>query len=190
MPPATVTTLSQEFTKHYKSELKAEAKLCTQKSKEMKKSSGHISNNTKCPIHPLANYNWGECYSNAANKYKSKPNSEKAKKRPERTKKDEVDGHAAHLANDDVSITSPTTAHGTLDSLSTVTEPHHQQAVNNNLTVLAINDSMAQLCLDLNHQVNDPHALVAKFKAARAAATDAEVNNGTYMCNAFTSTTQ
>jgi hypothetical protein len=46
----------------------------------------------------------------------------------------------------------------------------------------------AQLCLDLNHQVDDPNALVAKFKAAHAAATNAEVNNCTYMYNAFTST--
>jgi hypothetical protein len=37
--------------KHYKSKLKVEAKLHMQKSKEMKKSSRHISDNTKCPIH-------------------------------------------------------------------------------------------------------------------------------------------
>jgi predicted transcriptional regulator len=188
MPPATVTTLSQEFTKNQsiKSELKAEAKLCMQKSKEMKKSSKCISDDTKCPIHPLANHTWGECYLNAANKNKPKPNGDKAKKHPEKTKKDKVDGCAAHLANDDVSIMLLTTAHGTLDSLSTMLEPCRQQAVNNNLTVLTINNSMfAQLCLDLNHQVDDPNALVAKCKAARAAETDAEVNNGTYIYDGF-----
>jgi hypothetical protein len=108
-----------------------------------------------------------------------KPNSEKAKKRPEKTKKDEVDGHAAHLANDGMSIIMSTTAHGTLDSLSTMLEPHCRQAINNDLMVLTINDS---------HQVDDPNALVAKSKAACAAATNAEVNNGTYTYDAFTST--
>jgi hypothetical protein len=99
-----------------------------------------------------------------------------------------VDGHTAHLANDDMSI-APTTAHGTLDSLSTALEPHRQRVVNNNLMVLTINDGMfAQLCLDLNHQFDDPNALVVKFKAACAAATNAEVSNGTYMYDAFTST--
>jgi hypothetical protein len=117
---------------------------------------------------------------------KPKPNSEKAKNRPEKTKKDEVDGHTAHLINDDMSIMSSTTAHGTLDSLSTTSEPRRQQAVNDDLTVSTINNSMfAQLCLDINHQVNDPNTLVAKFKAACAAA---EVNNGTYTYDAFTST--
>jgi hypothetical protein len=55
--------------------------------------------------------------------------------------------------------------------------------------VLTINDGMfAQLCINLNQQVNDPKALVAKFKAACAAATNAEVNNSTYTCDGFTST--
>jgi hypothetical protein len=100
-----------------------------------------------------------------------------------------VDGHTAHLANDEMSIELSTTAHGTQDSLSTVLELHCQQAVNDNLTVSTIYNSMfAQLCIDLNQQVNDPNALVAKFKAACAAATNAEVNNGTYTYDAFTST--
>jgi hypothetical protein len=129
----------------------------------MKKISRHFSNNTKCPIHPLANHTWGECYSNVANKNKPKPNSDKAKEHPEKAKKDEVDGHAAHLANNDVSITSSTTAHGTLDSLSTAPELRHQRAVNNDLMVFTINNGMfAQLCLNLNHQFDDPNALVAK----------------------------
>jgi hypothetical protein len=81
---------------------------------------------TKCPIHPLPNHTWDECYLNAANKNKPKPNCDKAKKRPEKTKKDEVDGHTTHLANDDVSIMTLTTAHGTLDSLSTLSEPRLQ----------------------------------------------------------------
>jgi hypothetical protein len=88
-------------------------------------------------------------YSNAANKKKPKSNSEKAKKRPGKPKKDKVDGHATHLAIDDVSIMSQTTAHGTLDSSSTASELCCQQAVNDNLMVSAINNSMfAQLCLD------------------------------------------
>jgi hypothetical protein len=46
----------------------------------------------------------------------------------------------------------------------------------------------AQLCLDLNAKVDDPDALVAKFKAARAVETASEAN-GTYSYDAFTSTT-
>jgi hypothetical protein len=100
-----------------------------------------------------------------------------------------VDGHAAHLANNEMSIDSSTTAHGTQDSLSTMSEPHRQQAVNNNLTVSTINNgTFAQLCIDLNEQFDDPNALVAKFKAACAAVTSAEVNNGMYTYDAFTST--
>jgi beta-xylosidase len=174
-----VTKVYKE-SKHYKSELKAEAKLRTQKSKEMKKCSRRISDDTKCPIHPMANHTWGKCYSNAANKNKPKTNSEKAKKRPEKTKKDEVDGHAAHLANNYMSITLSTTAHGTQDFLSTTSEPCCQQAVNDNLMVSTINNGMfAQLCLDLNHQ-----ALVAKFKAACAAATNTEVHTRTMLLQA------
>jgi hypothetical protein len=40
----------------------------------------------------------------------------------------------------------------------------------------------------LNHQADDLNALVTKFKAACAAATNAEVNNGKYTYDAFTST--
>jgi hypothetical protein len=133
----------------------------------------------------MANHTWGECYSNAANK-KPKSNGAKTKKRHEKSNKDEVDGHAAHLANNEMLIMSSTTAHGT----HTTSEPRCQQAVNDNLSVLAINNGMfAQLCIDLNKQVDDPNALVAKFKAACAAtATSAEVNNGTYTYNGFIST--
>jgi hypothetical protein len=78
-----------------------------------------------------------------------------------------VDGHAAHLANNDVSITLSITAHGTMDFLSTASEPRQQQAVNDDLMVSTINNGLfAQLCLDLSHQADDPNALVAKFKAA------------------------
>jgi hypothetical protein len=89
-----------------------------------------------------------------------------------------------------MSIESLATAHGTQDSLSTALEPCHQQAVNDNLWVSTINNGMfAPFCIDLNEQVDDPNALVVKFKAACAAtATSAEVNNGAYMYNAFTST--
>jgi hypothetical protein len=128
----------------------------------------------------MANHTWGRCYSNTANK-KPKPNGDKAKKRPEKSKKDK---------NDEMSIELSTTAHGTQDSLSTASELHRQQAVNDNLMVSTINNGMfAQLCIDLNEQVYDPNALVVKFKAACAAtATSAEVNNGTYTYDAFTST--
>jgi hypothetical protein len=159
-----------------------------QKPKEMKRSSGRISNNTKCPIHPMANHMWGKSFSNAANK-KPNPTGKKTKKHPKKSKKDEVDGHATHLANNDVSIMLSITAHGTMDSLSTTLEPRQQQAVNNALMVSTINNGLfVQLCLDLNHQADDLNALVAKFKAALAAATNAEVNSGTYLYNAFTST--
>jgi hypothetical protein len=107
--------------KHYKSELKAEAKLHTQKSKEMKKAPG-VSLTIQSALFTLWPIILGaKCYSNVADKNKPKPNGEKAKKRQE---KDELDGHAAHLANNDMSITLSTTAHGTLDSLSTTSEPH------------------------------------------------------------------
>jgi hypothetical protein len=162
----------------------------TQKPKAMKKSSRRISDDTKCPIHSIANHTWGECFSNAANKTKPKPNSEKGKKCPEKAKKDKVDSHAAHLASDAMSIKSSTTVHGTLDSLSTASELCCQQVVNDDLTVSTINNSLfTQLCLDLNHQVDDLNALVAKFKADHAAATNTEVNNGMYTYDAFTSTT-
>jgi heme-binding NEAT domain protein len=82
----------------------------------------------------MANHTWGKCYLNVANK-KPKPTGKKTEKCPEKSKKDKVDGHATHLANNDVSITLLITAHGTMDSLSTMLELHRQQAVNNNLTV-------------------------------------------------------
>jgi hypothetical protein len=60
--------------------------------------------------------------------------------------------------------------------------------VNDNTTVSTVTDGMfAQLCLDLNKKVNDPNALLAKFKAARAESTN--VYNSTYMYNTFTSIT-
>jgi hypothetical protein len=159
--------------------------LQVQKSKEVKKSTGHISDDTKCPIHPQASHIWGKCYSNAANKNKPKTDSDKVKKRPGKLKKEEIDGNAAHLANDDVSITSTVTSHGA-DSMSTASEPHRQQAVNDSIMVSMINDGMfAQLCLDLNKKSSTP--LVAKFKAAHAETMKA--NDGMYVYNAFTSIT-
>jgi hypothetical protein len=60
--------------------------------------------------------------------------------------------------------------------------------VNDDRNVLAVTDGMfAQLCLDLNNKVDDPDALLAKFKAACAVKAAAEANNGTDVYNAFTS---
>jgi hypothetical protein len=72
--------------------------------------------------------------------------------------------------------------------MSTALAPHCQNQVNDDRTVLTVKDRMfAQLCLDLNNKVNDPDALLAKSKAACAVKRAAEVNNGTYMYDAFTS---
>jgi hypothetical protein len=159
-----------------------------QKSKEVKKSTGRISYNTKCPIHLQASHTWGECYSNAANKNKPNTNSDKVKKRLGKSKKEEID-NVTHLANNDVSITSTVTSHG-VDTMSTASEPCRQQAVNDNIMVSAINDGMfTQLCLDLNKKNDDPTALVAKFKVACAETKNAEANNGMYLYDAFTSIT-
>jgi hypothetical protein len=137
----------------HKSEAKADTMLQVLKSKEVKKSTGCISANTKCPIHPQASHTWGECYSNAANKNKPKTNSDKVKKRPGKLKREEIDSNAAHLDNNYVSTTSTVTSHGADDDI----------------TVSTINDGMsAQLCLDLNEKIDDPATLVAKFKAACA----------------------
>jgi hypothetical protein len=101
-----------------------------------------------------------------------------------------MDSNATQLTNDNVSIISQTTSHGTVVSVSTASEPCRQQAVNNNILVSTINDGMlTQLCLDLNKHVSDPTILVTQFKAARAALTNSAVNNGTCTYNAFTSTT-
>jgi hypothetical protein len=62
--------------------------------------------------------------------------------------------------------------------------------VNDDATVSTVTNGIgmfAQLCLDLNKKVNDPNALLAKCKAARAESTN--VDNGMYMYNAFTSIT-
>jgi hypothetical protein len=160
--------VSHKFTRHYKSEAKVDTMLQVQKSKKVKKSTVRISDNTKCPIHPQASHTWGKCYSNAANKNKPKTNSDQVKKRPGKSKKEEIDGNAAHLAKNDVSITSTVTSHGA-DSMSTTSEPHHQRAVNNDIKVSTITHGMfTQLCLDLNKKIDDPTTLVAMFKAAHA----------------------
>jgi hypothetical protein len=74
--------------------------------------------------------------------------------------------------------------------MSTTSEPCRQHAVNNNATVSTVTDGIGmftQLCLDLNKKVNDPNALFVKFKAA--CAESANVDNGTYVHDAFTSIT-
>jgi hypothetical protein len=162
--------------KHYKSEIKEDAKHQTKKPKEGTKSSGCISDDTKCPIHPYASHTWGECYAN------------KDKKRPGQPKKNEVNSNAAHIGNNNVSIASNVTSLGAMDSISTALAPCCQKAVNDDRTVSTVTDRMfAQLCLDLNNKVNDPDALLEKFKAAHAVKATAEANNGMCMYNAFTS---
>jgi hypothetical protein len=53
---------------------------------------------------------------------------------------------------------------------------------------MVTNRMFAQLCLDLNAKVDDPAALIVEFKAARAVKMASEAN-GTYLYDAFTSTT-
>jgi hypothetical protein len=83
----------------------------------------HISDDTKCPIHPNASHTWGECYANAANKKAHKTNGDKDKKRPGQLKKNEVDRNAMHIGNDNVSIASSVTSLGATDSISTALAP-------------------------------------------------------------------
>jgi hypothetical protein len=147
----------------------------------------HISGDTNCPVHPNANHTWGECYSNAANKKVHKTNGDKEKKRQGKPEKEEVDGHAAHVGKDNVSIMSNVTSLGATDSVSTASAPHCKNAVNDDRIVLTVTDGMfAQLCLDLNNKADDPDALLAKFKAACAVKATAD---GMYVCDAFTSMT-
>jgi hypothetical protein len=163
---ATVTTLSHDFIrkqKHYKSEIKDNGKHQTKKPKEGTKSSGHISDDTKCPIHPNASHSWGECYANVANKKPHKTNSNKDKKCPGQLKKNEVDSKAAHISNNNVSIASNVTSLGATDSISTASAPRCQKAVNDDRTMSTVTDRMcAQLCLDLNNKVDDPICFVSE----------------------------
>jgi hypothetical protein len=93
-----------------------------------------------------------------------------------------------HISNDDVSIAYNVTSLGAMDLISTALAPCHQKVVNDDGTVLTVTEGMfAQLCLDLNNKVNDPDALLAKFKAARAVGATAEANNGTCVYDVFTS---
>jgi hypothetical protein len=158
------------------------------KSKEEGKKSGRISNHTKCPIHPSANYTWGECYANANNKRKQHPKSENGKKGQAKAKNLQVDRHAAQIEAEDVSITSTITSPRGSDSTSNESAPRCQTAANDDRTVSTeTNGMLAQLRLDLNEHPEDSSALVAKFKAARAVAAIAGANNGTYTYDAFTS---
>jgi hypothetical protein len=180
--------------KYYKSEVKADAKHRIKKPKDGAKTSGRISDDTKCPIHPNANHTWGECYSNSANKKMPKSqDKDKDKKTHGKHHRNEVNANAAHLSNDKVTITSAGISHGETDSLSTSSTPCRHKAVNDDATVSTVTNGMfAQLCLDLNAKVDDPDALIAKFKAARAVETASEAN-GTYSYkysyDAVTSTT-
>jgi hypothetical protein len=173
--------------KYYKREGKADAKHRIKKSKDGAKTTGCISDDTKCLVHPNATHMWGKCYSNAANK---KPKlQDKDKKGQGKHHKNEVDANAAHLGDDEVTIDSAGISCGDTDSLSTSLTPRRQKAVNDDATISTVTNGMfAQLCLDLNAKVDDPAALLAKFKAARAVETASEAN-GTYLYDAFTCTT-
>jgi hypothetical protein len=103
-------------------------------------------------------------------------------------KNNEVDSHAAHVGKDGVSITSTATSLGTLDSISTVTSTVTLLGtMDSTSTVLVTNGKCAQLCLDLNKKVNDPNALLAKFKAACAESTNVETNV-VHMCTMLSQT--
>jgi hypothetical protein len=107
--------------KYYKSEVKADAKHRIKKSKDGAKTTGRISDDTKCLVHPNTTHTWGECYSNAANK---KPKSQdKDKKSHSKHHKNEVDAHATHLGDDEVTIDSAGISCGDTDSLSTSLTP-------------------------------------------------------------------
>jgi hypothetical protein len=70
----------------------------------------------------------------------------------EKPKNSEFDSHA--IGKDDVSITSPSTSLGTLDSISTVTAMvtlHHGFYIH----CVSHQWNVAQLCLDLHKKVND-----------------------------------
>jgi hypothetical protein len=73
--------------KHYKSEIKDNAKHQTKNPKDGTKSSQCISNDTKCPIHPNTSHILGKCYANAGNKKAHKTDSDKDKKCPGQLKK-------------------------------------------------------------------------------------------------------
>jgi hypothetical protein len=104
-------------------------------------------------------------------------------------RKNEVDANAAHLGDDEVTITSAGISRGDADSLSTSSTPRRQKAVNDDTTIDMVTDGLfAQLCLDLNAKVDEPAALIANFKAARAVEMAPEAN-GTYTYDALTSTT-
>jgi (p)ppGpp synthase/HD superfamily hydrolase len=107
------------------------------------------------------------CYANAANKKMHKTNGDKDKKSPGEPKKNEIDSNATHINEDDAAIMSKATSLGATDSMSTALAPCCQKVVNDDRTVSMVTDGMfAQLCLDLNNKVDDPDALLAKFKAA------------------------
>jgi hypothetical protein len=63
-------------------------------------------------------------YANAANKKAHKTNGNKDKKRPGQPKKNEVNGNAAHIGNNNMSTASNVTSMGATDSMSTVLAPH------------------------------------------------------------------
>jgi hypothetical protein len=91
----------------------------------------------------------------------------KDKKNHGKHHKNEVDANAARLGDDNVTIDSTGISRGDADSLSTSSTPRRQKTVNDDATISTDTNRMfAQLCLDLTTKVDDPAALVAKFKAA------------------------
>jgi hypothetical protein len=127
-------------------------------SKDEKKSSGRVSDETKCPIYPKAGYTWGEFYAKASNKNKPKTVSNKA---PRWAKED---SNATHVDKDDVSITNPSTSLGTLDSISTITATVTLLGTMDSISTVLVTDGMSHSCAwTWIKKANDLNALLAKF---------------------------
>jgi hypothetical protein len=86
-------------TKCYNRTIKVNAMHQSKKSKDEIKNSGCLSEDTRDSIHPNSSNPRGECYANAAQKNMDK-------KCQGKSKNDKVDGKAAPIGKDDVSMTS------------------------------------------------------------------------------------
>jgi hypothetical protein len=64
--------------KYYNSEVKANATHQIKKSKDGAKTSGQISDDSKCLVHHNANHTWGECYSNSTRNPQGQEKSQQA----------------------------------------------------------------------------------------------------------------
>jgi hypothetical protein len=129
------------------------------KSSSKKKGKGnHISNDTKCPIHPHSNHTWGECFSNASNAKKAGSSNPKSKDKgkPKGNKKDKAEANAVSIDvtqdNDNISVSAHTTK--TSLSLSTIKRPLND----------IVSKEMDELCMALNRKIGHPDILVNEFK--------------------------